>query len=66
VDYGSVDGSPVEHLFLLVAPPVEVSNEYLPVLGRIAQLAKEADTPARLCAVQSPEEFRQFLAEKGF
>src|SRR4029450_3817504 len=35
VEFGAVDGAPVEHFFVLVAPPVEASNEYLPVLGRI-------------------------------
>jgi nitrogen PTS system EIIA component len=65
VEYDAVDGAPVQHLFVLLAPPVEVSNEYLPVLGRIARLAKEPDVPGRLAAVTSPEEFVRILAEKG-
>ena len=32
--------------FLIVAPPLEVSNQYLPVLGKIAQFSKEPDVPA--------------------
>lgn len=63
--YDAIDGEPVVHFFLLVAPPVEVSNEYLPVLGRIAQLAKEPDVPARLAAVQTSEGFLRLLAEKS-
>jgi mannitol/fructose-specific phosphotransferase system IIA component (Ntr-type) len=65
VAYGAVDGAPVEHFFVLIAPPVEASNEYLPVLGRIAQLAKEPDVPARLTAAQTRAEFLAILAEKG-
>lgn len=60
-----IDGAPVVHLFLLVAPPVEVSNDYLPVLGRIAQFAKEPDVPARLAAASTPEDFLRILAEKS-
>jgi mannitol/fructose-specific phosphotransferase system IIA component (Ntr-type) len=64
VEFGAPDGVPVEHFFLLVAPPVEVSNDYLPVLGRVAQLAKEPDTPARLAAVRAPAELTALLVEK--
>jgi PTS system nitrogen regulatory IIA component len=56
---------PVHHLFLIVAPPLEISNQYLPVLGRIAQFAKEADVPHRLAALTRAEEFFQLLEEKG-
>jgi mannitol/fructose-specific phosphotransferase system IIA component (Ntr-type) len=61
--YDAIDGEPVVHLFLLIAPPIEVSNEYLPVLGRIAQLAKEADLPARLSEAKSPEDLVRILAD---
>jgi len=65
IPYGAVDGAPVEHFFVLIAPPVEASNEYLPVLGRIARLAKEPDLPARLATVQTVDEFLRILADQG-
>lgn len=65
VDFDAVDNQPVFYIFLLVAPPIEISNDYLPVLGRIAQLVKEPDVPGRLGEVQSATEFLQLLAEKG-
>lgn len=65
IGYDAVDGHRVEHFFLLIAPPVEASNEYLPVLGRIAQLAKDQDVPARLASVETPDAFHRLLAEKG-
>ena len=64
LDYGAIDDRPVHFLFLIVAPPLEVSNQYLPVLGRIAQFAKEPDVPERLVAVTSPAEFFSLLDEK--
>ncbi len=64
IEYQAIDGKPVHDLFLIVAPPLEVSNQYLPVLGRIAQLAKESDVPSRLAAITSPEEFFRLLEEK--
>jgi mannitol/fructose-specific phosphotransferase system IIA component (Ntr-type) len=65
VDYQGIDNLPVHFLFLIVAPPPEVSNQYLPVLGKIAQFVKEQDVPERLMQVQSPEEFLALLDEKG-
>jgi mannitol/fructose-specific phosphotransferase system IIA component (Ntr-type) len=54
----------VHFLFLIIAPPLEVSNQYLPVLGRIAQFAKEPDVPERLMRLQDPAEFFALLEEK--
>jgi len=65
VDYRAIDGKPVFNFFLIVAPPIEVANQYLPVLGRIAQFIKEPDVPERLDRLRSVEEFFQLLEEKG-
>ena len=65
VDFNAIDGKPVNYFFLIVAPPLEVSNQYLPVLGKIAQLAKEPDVPDRLDALKSADEFFRLLQEKG-
>jgi PTS system nitrogen regulatory IIA component len=65
IDFQAIDGQPVHHFFLIVAPPLEISNQYLPVLGRIAQFAKDADVPERLSRLQNAEEFYRLLEEKG-
>ena len=64
LDFGAIDGKPVQYLFLIVAPPLEVSNQYLPVLGKIAQFAKEADVPERLAKLESPAAFLKLLEDK--
>jgi nitrogen PTS system EIIA component len=65
VEYKAIDDQPVQYFFLIVAPPLEVSNQYLPVLGKIAGFVKEPDVPGRLAQVQSPKEFLALLEEKG-
>jgi PTS system nitrogen regulatory IIA component len=65
VDYQAIDDRPVYNFFLIVAPPLEISNLYLPVLGRIAQFAKDADVPHRLSSLQTPDDFLRLLEEKG-
>ena len=65
IEFQAIDGRPVFSLFLIVAPPLEISNQYLPVLGKIAQFAKEPDVPDRLASLASPEDFFRLLEEKG-
>ncbi len=65
VEWDAIDRRPVHYLFLIVAPPLEVSNQYLPVLGRIAQFAKDADIPDRLAALSSPADFFALLESRG-
>ena len=65
VEYQAIDSKPVCSFFLIVAPPLEISNQYLPVLGRIAQFVKEPDVADRLASLTSPDDFLQLLEEKG-
>lgn len=65
IDFKAIDEKPVYYFFLIVAPPLEVSNQYLPVLGKIAQFAKDPDVPERLATLETPEEFLKLLEEKN-
>ena len=65
VDFKAIDEKPVNFFFLIVAPPLEVSNQYLPVLSKIAQFSKETDVPQRLLTIKEPKEFLALLEEKG-
>jgi PTS system nitrogen regulatory IIA component len=65
IEYNAIDNKPVYHFFLIVAPPLEVSNQYLPFLGRLAQFAKDPDITGRLSALRSPDEFLTLLDEKA-
>lgn len=65
VDFKAIDEKPVYFFFLIVAPPLEVSNQYLPVLGKIAQFSKEPDVPERLLKLKEPREFMKLLEEKS-
>jgi len=63
LDFDAVDGKPVHHLFLIVAPPVEISNQYLPVLGKIAQFCKNPKNLARLDDIESAQQFFEVLEQ---
>jgi nitrogen PTS system EIIA component len=65
LDFRAIDEQPVHNIFLIVAPPLEVSNQYLPVLGKIAQFSKEPDVAARLREIDSAAEFLGLIEEKA-
>ena len=65
LDFKAIDEKPVQFFFLIVAPPLEVSNQYLPVLGKIAQFSKEPDVPERLLGLKEAGAFMVLLKEKG-
>ena len=65
LDFKAIDEKQVHFFFLIVAPPLEVSNQYLPVLGKIAQFSKETDVPQRLMEISEPRQFLALLEEKG-
>jgi PTS system nitrogen regulatory IIA component len=65
VEFKAIDDEPVYNFFLIVAPPLEVSNQYLPVLGKIAQFAKDDDVPGLLADLESPDDFLKLLDERA-
>ncbi len=65
VDFKAIDDDPVFNFFLIVAPPLEISNQYLPVLGKIAQFAKDDDVPGLLAGLEEPEDFLKLLQERA-
>jgi mannitol/fructose-specific phosphotransferase system IIA component (Ntr-type) len=65
VDFKAIDDKPVHYFFLIVAPPLEVSNQYLPVLGKLAQFAKEPDVPERLAKANTARDVLDLLEEKN-
>lgn len=65
IAYDAIDGESVHSLFLIAAPPVEVSNLYLTVLAKVARFVREGDVPSRLAALTDPGELSALMEEKG-
>jgi len=64
IDFNAHDNEPVYYFFLIVAPPLEASNQFLPVVAKLAQLVKEPDVASLLAKVATPEEFLQLIDAK--
>ncbi len=65
IDYRALDGQPVYNFFLIVAPPNEPTNDYLPVLGKLASFARQPDVPNRLLALAHADDLFRLLDEKA-
>ncbi|TVP80203.1 MAG: PTS sugar transporter subunit IIA [Gemmatimonadales bacterium] len=65
VAFDAIDEKEVRHFFLIVAPPLEVSNQYLPVLGKVAQFAKDPEVPGKLTELEDPAAFLDLLEAHG-
>ena len=61
IDYSAIDRKKVDLFFLIVAPPIEVSNQYLPLLGKIAGLLKEDKILTKMKKAKTPAEFLELL-----
>ena len=63
VEFESMDGKPVFLFFLILAPPQDRQNQYLPFLGKIVELIKEKPARGRLMEVASFQEFLGVISE---
>ncbi len=63
VDFGALDGKQVHLFFLIVASPLEPTNQYLIVLGKVAQIAREITKDKRILEIDEKSEFIRFLGE---
>jgi PTS system nitrogen regulatory IIA component len=61
LNFEAVDAKTVHHFFLIVAPPIEVSHQYLPVLGKIAQFCKNPKNLQQLEQIETADEFFDVL-----
>ena len=63
VNYGAIDGKPVHLFFMFIAPPIEKENRYLPALGQVVELIRDAGTRERLMSATSFDALRELILE---
>ncbi len=63
VPFEAMDDKPVQLFFLILAPPQDRFNQYLPFLGKVVELIKEQSVRGRLMEAGSFDEFLGVLSE---
>jgi mannitol/fructose-specific phosphotransferase system IIA component (Ntr-type) len=65
IEFEAIDGLPVRHVFIIVAPTGAVGGAYLGALAQIAQLCKRAGVLERLETIATPAEFLSLLEDRA-
>lgn len=63
IDFGAVDNKPVHLIFMVVAPPIEQSNKYLPILGKLVETINNIKNRKALMQVETFEDLKNFFNE---
>jgi mannitol/fructose-specific phosphotransferase system IIA component (Ntr-type) len=58
IEYDAMDKQSVHLIFMIIAPPQEQSNLYLPFLGKLVELLKEEQVREK---IQNAETYREFI-----
>jgi len=59
IEWGAIDDEPVHLIFLIVAPPHDDKNEYLPMLGKLVEFLNADENRLKLMESKNFEEFKQ-------
>ena len=62
IDFDAIDGKPVNLIFVVLAPPHDENNKYLPVLGKLVEVVSEKANRDRLIKAESYEDFINVIA----
>jgi len=63
IPFDSLDGNPTHLFFVLLAPPQDRSNQYLPALGKIIETVKKDALREKLLQVRTFADFAGVLRE---
>jgi len=62
IPYNSIDDEPVHLVFMIVAPPHESNQNYLPFLGKLVEILKEESNREQLTKCESFDQLIDILA----
>jgi fructose-specific phosphotransferase system IIA component len=57
IEFDSIDKKPVHLIFMVIAPPQDVDNLYLPLLGKLVETLNNSKNRKKLLKAQTFEEF---------
>jgi mannitol/fructose-specific phosphotransferase system IIA component (Ntr-type) len=61
VDWQAMDGRPAHLIFMVLAPPQELNNRYLPVLGRLVEVLSDSHHRDKFHTVSTFSDFINLL-----
>lgn len=63
IDYDSIDNKPVQLIFMIIAPPQDENNMYLPILGKMVEILSKSKNRNKLLETETFEEFTDVISK---
>lgn len=61
IAWEAIDGKPVHLIFLVIAPPHEEDNQYLPMLGKLVEFLHDENNRKKLLEIKTFQEFEELI-----
>ncbi|HDP99727.1 MAG TPA: PTS sugar transporter subunit IIA [bacterium] len=62
IEYDAIDNKPVHLIFMIIAPPQDQSNMYLPILGKMVEILNKAKNRNKLLEAETYSEFIEIIS----
>lgn len=63
IDYDTIDGKPVHLVFMIIAPPQDENNMYLPILGKMVEVLNKSKNRNKLMSAETFSEFIEVISK---
>jgi len=63
IDYSSIDGKPVQLVFMIIAPPQDEDNMYLPILGKMVEILSKTKNRNKLLEAETYDDFIEVISK---
>jgi len=63
IDYDAIDGKPVQLIFMIIAPPQDENNMYLPILGKMVEILNKTKNRNNLLKAETFDEFIEIISK---
>ncbi len=63
IDYDAIDGKPVHLIFMIIAPPQDENNMYLPILGKMVEILSKSKVRNKLMSTETYSEFIEIISK---
>lgn len=64
IEYEAIDGKPVQLVFMIIAPPQDENNMYLPILGKMVEVLSKSKNRKKLLSIETFDEFKEFIEKE--
>jgi len=63
IEYDAIDGKPVQLIFMIIAPPQDENNMYLPILGKMVEILNKTKNRNKLLQAETFDDFIEIISK---